>query len=87
MLNEVFDLFVELDADDEQLDFPMIYAAGRQGVATTDLAVEPKDLQPLYKEILTHIPPPDGGRRRAAADAGGVADLQTPTSAGSPSAR
>jgi GTP-binding protein len=58
VLNEVYDLFIELDATDEQMDFPVIYAAGRQGVATTDLAVEPKDLQPLYKEILTHIPPP-----------------------------
>ena len=59
VLNEVYDLFIELDATDEQMDFPVIYAAGRQGVATTDLAVEPKDLQPLYKEIVTHIPPPE----------------------------
>ena len=39
VLNAVFDLFVELDADDATLDFPIIYAAGRQGIATTDLAV------------------------------------------------
>jgi GTP-binding protein len=58
VLNEVYDLFIELDATDEQMDFPVIYAAGRQGVATTDLKVPPADLQPLYKEILTHIPPP-----------------------------
>ncbi|HEY1376330.1 MAG TPA: translational GTPase TypA [Gemmataceae bacterium] len=58
VLNEVYDLFIELDATDEQMDFPVIYAAGRQGVATTDLNVPPKDLQPLYKEILEHIPPP-----------------------------
>jgi GTP-binding protein len=58
VLNEVYDLFIELDATDEQMDFPVIYAAGRQGVATTDLAVPPVDLQPLYKEIVTHIPPP-----------------------------
>jgi GTP-binding protein len=58
VLNEVYDLFIELDATDEQMEFPVIYAAGRQGVATTDLKVEPKDLQPLYKEILEHIPPP-----------------------------
>src|SRR2546421_12802719 len=56
VLNEVYDLFIELDATDEQMDFPVIYAAGRQGVATTDLALPPKDLQPLYKEILEHIP-------------------------------
>src|SRR5437763_11199171 len=58
VLNEVYDLFIELDATDEQMDFPVIFAAGRQGVATTDLKVPPTDLQPLYKEILTHIPPP-----------------------------
>jgi GTP-binding protein len=58
VLNEVYDLFIELDATDDQMEFPVIYAAGRQGVATTDLKVPPADLQPLYKEILTHIPPP-----------------------------
>ncbi|HEX4589386.1 MAG TPA: GTP-binding protein, partial [Gemmataceae bacterium] len=58
VLNEVYDLFIELDATDEQMEFPVIYAAGRQGVATTDLAVPPTDLQPLYREIVTHIPPP-----------------------------
>src|SRR4029079_11440634 len=41
VLNEVYDLFIELDADETALDFPVIYAAGRQGVATTDLAVPP----------------------------------------------
>src|SRR5436309_8609545 len=52
VLNAVFDLFVELGADDDTLDFPIIYASGRQGISTTDLAVEPKDLRPLYNEIL-----------------------------------
>src|SRR5205807_2081260 len=41
------------------LDFPIIYASGRQGIATTDLAVPPKDLRPLYDAILNHVPPPD----------------------------
>jgi GTP-binding protein len=59
VLNEVYDLFIELDATDEQMEFPVIYAAGRQGVATTDLAVPATDLQPLYREIVTHIPPPN----------------------------
>jgi GTP-binding protein len=59
VLNQVFDLFVELGADDATLDFPIIYASGRQGVATTDLAVPPKDLKPLYAEILNHVPPPE----------------------------
>src|SRR5262245_27320063 len=59
VLNEVFDLFVELDADDATLDFPTIYASGRNGVATTDLAVEAKDIRPLFDAILKHVPPPE----------------------------
>ncbi len=59
VLNAVFDLFVELGADDATLDFPIIYASGRQGIATTDLAVEPKDLAPLYAAILQHVPTPE----------------------------
>src|ERR1700745_3723765 len=58
VLNAVFDLFVELDADDATLDFPVIYAAGRQGISTTDLAVPAKDLRPLIEAILKHVPPP-----------------------------
>lgn len=59
VLNAVFDLFVELGTDDETLDFPIIYASGRQGIATTDMKVEPKDLRPLYSAILEHVPAPD----------------------------
>ena len=59
VLNAVFDLFVELDADDATLDFPTIYASGRDGIATTDLAVPPVDLQPLFAAILNHVPPPE----------------------------
>jgi GTP-binding protein len=59
VLNAVFDLFAELDADDETLDFPTIYAAGRQGVATTDLAIPATDLKPLFAAILKHVPSPD----------------------------
>src|SRR6478609_2410987 len=46
VLNAVFDLFVELGADDATLDFPTIYASGRDGIATNDLSVPPKDLRP-----------------------------------------
>src|SRR6266699_1234984 len=56
VLNAVFDLFVELDADDTTLDFPVIYAAGRQGISTTDLAVPAKDFHPLYDMILDKVP-------------------------------
>src|SRR5215471_14644873 len=59
VLNAVFDLFVELDADEATLDFPTIYASGREGIATTDLAIPPVDLRPLYDAILKHVPPPD----------------------------
>jgi GTP-binding protein len=59
VLNAVFDLFVELEADDATLDFPTIYASGRQGLATTDLSIEAKDLRPLYDAILKNVPPPD----------------------------
>src|SRR5438477_2333735 len=56
VLNAVFDLFVELDADDATLDFPTIYASGREGIATTDLAVPPTDIRPLFDAILKHVP-------------------------------
>jgi GTP-binding protein len=59
VLSHVFDLFIELGATDEQANFPVIYASGRNGVATTDLAVEPKDLRPLFDAILTHVPAPE----------------------------
>jgi len=59
VLNEVFDLFVELDANDATLDFPTIYAAGRKGIATTDLAIPAVDLKPLVDAIIKHVPPPD----------------------------
>src|SRR5947208_12602607 len=57
--NLIFDLFVELEADDETLDFPTIYASGREGIATLDLNVKPENLQPLYKTILEKVPCPD----------------------------
>jgi GTP-binding protein len=59
VLNAIFDLFVELDADDATLDFPTIYASGREGIATTDLAIPATDIRPLYEAILKHVPAPD----------------------------
>src|SRR5271166_5611572 len=56
ILNAVFDLFVELDADDATLDFPTIYASGRQGISTTDLAIPATDLRPLFDIIMKHVP-------------------------------
>jgi GTP-binding protein len=57
-VNGVFDLFVALHATDDQLDFPIIYAAGREGYAVRDLANEKRDLAPLFDAIVAHAPPP-----------------------------
>ncbi len=62
VLNEVYDLFIDLDATEEQIEFPVLYASGRAGTATTDLAVPGVDLRPLFDAIVTHVPPPTGDR-------------------------
>lgn len=59
VLNEIFDLFVSLDASDEQLDFPILYAIGIDGIAKKELEDEGKDLSPLFDLIVDHIPPPE----------------------------
>ncbi|HQR07497.1 MAG TPA: translational GTPase TypA [Gemmatales bacterium] len=59
VLNAVFDLFVDLDADDATCDFPVVYASGRNGWAKLNMADESKDLRPLVETILKHVPPPD----------------------------
>ncbi|MDE1904469.1 MAG: GTP-binding protein, partial [Alphaproteobacteria bacterium] len=56
--NEVFDLFAALEATDEQLDFPTLYASGRAGWAAADLDDERRDLTPLFDLILRHVRPP-----------------------------
>lgn len=58
VLNEVFDLFVDLDANDDQLDFPVIYASAREGWAILDLEDEPRDMTPLLDAIIKEIPAP-----------------------------
>jgi GTP-binding protein len=58
VLDEVFDLFTDLEANDDQLDFPCVYASGRQGWAVKDLADERTDLSPLMDMILDHVPAP-----------------------------
>ena len=59
VLNEVFDLFVDLGADDDQLEFPVVYGSGRDGWATTDPADTNDDLKPLFDLILEHVPTPE----------------------------
>src|SRR5579864_386068 len=56
--DEIFDLFAALDATDEQLDFPTLYASGRAGWAVSDLDAPRSDLRPLFALILAHVPPP-----------------------------
>ncbi len=65
VLNEIFDLFVELDADDDALDFPVIYASGRAGYARLDPKDDNMDMRPLLETIVKKIPGP-------------VADLEKP---------
>ncbi len=60
VLNEVYDLFIDLDATDAQLDFPVLYTNARAGTSTTDLASPGADLRPLFDAILSHVPPPAG---------------------------
>ena len=60
VLNEIFDLFVELDAHDEQLDFPVIYASGREGWASYDADTKGQSIVPVFEEILKHVPAPAG---------------------------
>lgn len=58
VLDEVFDLFVLLGASDEQLDFPVLYASGRDGWATTESGSTGENLSPLLDKIVEHVPPP-----------------------------
>ena len=59
-IDKVLDLFIELGADDDQCDFPYLFASGLSGFAKDDLADEDKDMQPLFESILHHVPPPVG---------------------------
>ena len=60
VVDEVFDLFAQMDATEEQLDFPVVYAAARDGYAKMSLDDENKDLTPLFQTILNEVPKPQG---------------------------
>ncbi len=60
VLNEIFDLFIDLDASEEQLEFPVIYAIARDGIAKLDPNDDSRTLEPLFEAILKYIPPPKG---------------------------
>ena len=58
VLNEIYDLFIDLDATEEQLEFPLLYAIGREGIAQKGLEQRGEDLQPLFDTIVEQVPPP-----------------------------
>jgi len=60
VLNEVFDLFIDLDATEEQIDYPVLYTNARDGLASTTPEDQGSDLQPLFDAIVEHVPPPKG---------------------------
>ncbi|HWR36233.1 MAG TPA: translational GTPase TypA [Clostridia bacterium] len=60
VLNEIYDLFIDLDAREDQLDFPVLYTNGKLGTATIDPEVPGRDLQPLFEAIVKTIPEPQG---------------------------
>ncbi|MBI4750889.1 MAG: translational GTPase TypA [Acidobacteria bacterium] len=62
VVNEVYDLFIDLDANDDQIDFPIIYAIARDGMAKLSLEEEGNDLRPLFEQIIKTIPPPPDRR-------------------------
>ncbi|MEB3355135.1 MAG: translational GTPase TypA [Synechococcales bacterium] len=59
-VDKVLDLFLELGADDDQCEFPYLFASGLQGYAKNDLDAEGVDMQPLFESIVKHVPPPVG---------------------------
>src|SRR2546427_9549682 len=60
VLNEVYDLFIDLDATEDQIEFPVLYTNAREGTATTEIATPSDDLRPLFDAIVEHVPPPRG---------------------------
>jgi GTP-binding protein len=60
VLNEVYDLFIDLDATEDQIEFPVLYTNAREGYASLDAAARGEDLRPLFDAIVDHVPPPRG---------------------------
>jgi GTP-binding protein len=60
VLNEVYDLFIDLDATEDQIEFPVLYTNAREGYASHDAATRGEDLRPLFEAIVEHVPPPRG---------------------------
>jgi GTP-binding protein len=60
VLNEIYDLFIDLDATEDQIEFPVLYTNAREGLASMDAATRGEDLRPLFEAIVEHVPPPRG---------------------------
>jgi GTP-binding protein len=60
VLNEIYDLFIDLDATEEQLDFPVLYTSARAGTSSTSMDAQGTDLRPLFEAIVDSVPPPKG---------------------------
>jgi GTP-binding protein len=58
VINEIYDLFIDLDATEDQLEFPILYTIGKEGIAKEDLNDDSKDLKPLFEKIIEYIPAP-----------------------------
>jgi GTP-binding protein len=62
VLNEIYDLFIDLDATEEQLDFPVLYTSAKAGTASLEAGERGDDLRPLFNAIVDQVPPPKGDR-------------------------
>ena len=60
VLNEIYDLFIDLDATEDQIDFPVIYASAKTGTASMSMDTPGEDFRPLFDAIISHVPPPRG---------------------------
>jgi GTP-binding protein len=60
VLNEVYDLFIDLDANEDQIEFPVLYTNAREGAASKELGQKGEDLRPLFDAVIEHVPPPRG---------------------------
>jgi GTP-binding protein len=60
VLNEVYDLFIDLDATEDQIEFPVLFTNAREGTASTEAGQRGEDLRPLFEAIVEHVPPPRG---------------------------